>query len=383
MFPLPELYREHLNKNFNKCQYLILIILINLLRTCRTVRLEELARKLPVPIKLRSRVKKIQRFLSLPQFEIKTLWFPIIESWLEAEWKTTETVYLAIDRSQWRNINLLMVSLIYNRRAIPLYFKLLDKKGNSNLARQKEVLSPVLELLSNYQIVILGDREFCGVELGRWLLEQESVDFALRLRKNEYVELESQIWFQLSDLGLAPGMSAYFQGIKVTKTKGFAGFNLAAKWQKNYRQKSSQEPWFLLTSLPDLNTATTAYTKRMGIEEMFRDFKLGGYNLESTRVTDARLISMILLICLSYSSSTFMGHNLKVKGVADYIARPTEPKRAFARSSSFSIGFNSQTWADYFVFFQDIVLELLSYSPHKLPHYLKGMRAISLIQSSL
>ena len=116
---------------------------------------------------------------------------------------------------------------------------------------------------------------------------------------------------------------------------------------------------------------------------MFRDFKLGGYNLESTRVTDARLISMILLICLSYSSSTFMGHNLKVKGVADYIARPTEPKRAFARSSSFSIGFNSQTWADYFVFFQDIVLELLSYSPHKLPHYLKGMRAISLIQSSL
>ena len=65
--------------------------------------------------------------------------------------------------------------------------------------------------------------------------EREKVYLSLRLKKNEYVELEEQIWFQLYDLGLEPGMSCYYQGIKVTKTKGFAGFNLAAKYQRNYR----------------------------------------------------------------------------------------------------------------------------------------------------
>ena len=113
----------------------------------------------------------------------------------------------------------------------------------------------------------------------------------MRLRKNEYVELEDQIWFQLFELGLKPGMSCYYQGVKVTKTKGFSGFNLAAKYKRKYRGKSSQETWYILTNLDNLSAATDAYAKRMGIEEMFRDFKLGGYNLEATQVNDERLIA--------------------------------------------------------------------------------------------
>ena len=126
-----------------------------------------------------------------------------------------------------------MVSLVYDNRAIPIYFILLPKKGNSNLAQQKQVLEPALRLLKDYQIVVLGDREFWGVELARWLSQQEKVYLSLRLKKNEYVEWEAQIWFQLSDLGLEPGISCYDQGIRVTKTKGFSGFNLAAKYKRN------------------------------------------------------------------------------------------------------------------------------------------------------
>ena len=120
----------------------------------------------------------------------------------------------------------------------------------------------------------------------------------------------------------------------------------------------------------------------MGIEEMFRDFKGGGYNLEITRVSDRRLISLILLICLSYSSSTFIGKNIKSKGIANYVSRPTEPKRTNRRHSSFTIGLHGQNWLDSIVFFRDVVQELLGFSAHKLPYYLKGMRAVSLIQSA-
>ena len=44
-----------------------------------------------------------------------------------------------------------------------------------------------------------------------------------------------------------------------------------------------------------------------------RDLKLGGYNLESTKVENERLIALIILITLAYSYSTFIGEEIKKK----------------------------------------------------------------------
>ena len=110
---------------------------------------------------------------------------------------------------------------------------------------------------------------------------------------------------QLKDLGLSPGISLYLEGVKVTKQKGFERFNLArsvwggsfpprtslAKWQKKYQGWAPDEGWFILTNLDSLASAIRAYQKRFDIEEMFRDFKSGGYNLEGTLVTDFRLMA--------------------------------------------------------------------------------------------
>ena len=68
---------------------------------------------------------------------------------------------------------------------------------------------------------------------------------------------------------------------------------------------------------------------------MFRDFKRGGYNLEITRVSARRLVSLVLLICLTYSLSTSVGQNIKSKGIAKYVSRPTELQRTTCRHSSF------------------------------------------------
>ena len=212
--------------------------------------------------------------------------------------------------------------------------------------------------------------------------KQERVYLSLRLKKNEYVELEEQIWFQLSELGLEPGMSCYYQGVKVTKTKGFSGFNLAAKYKRNYRTKTSKEPWYILTNLDNLSAAIDAYTKRMGIEEMFRDLKLGGYNLEITQISDRRLMATIILITLSYFISILSGQFIKQKGVAKYVTRPTEIKRFYRRHSSFSIGLHGQNWIESNTFFQDAVQELIRFSTAKNDYYRKGMRAKTLIRQA-
>ncbi|MDC0833540.1 hypothetical protein POG22_11065 [Geitlerinema sp. CS-897] len=62
--------------------------------------------------------------------------------------------------------------------------------------------------------------------------------------------------------------------MKVTKARGFYLGNLAVKWQQKYHGWTAEEAWFILTNLPDLKTALDAYTQPMGIEEMFRDFRL-------------------------------------------------------------------------------------------------------------
>lgn len=92
-------------------------------------------------------------------------------------------------------------------------------------------------------------------------------------------------------MGLSPGVSLYLEGVKVTKTKRFIGGNIACKWKRKYRGLSADEAWFILTNLEDLQTALSAYQKRFGIEEMFRDFKSGGDNLEETYL-DSKINSL-------------------------------------------------------------------------------------------
>jgi len=48
----------------------------------------------------------------------------------------------------------------------------------------------------------------------------------------------------------------------------------------------------------------------MGIEEMFRDYKSGGYYLEGTGLKYQRVMALILLIALAYSSAVMPGTTL-------------------------------------------------------------------------
>jgi len=379
----PELYQRHLTTQLNKAQYLILSILVQLLQSYRWVRLEELANKFPQPILFESRRKKLQRFLDLPSLTIERIWLPIFQDWLSKNFAKEEVLYIAIDRTRWGLINLLMVSLIVNHRSIPIYFELLDHVGNSDLETQTTILSRVLSIFKGYKKVILGDREFCSVDFAKWLQQQEKTYFCLRLKRNCYLEVEKEVWMQLQAVGLQPGLSLYFQGVKVTKTKGFLGANVVCKWKRKYRGWTADEGWFILSNLNSLNESLNAYQKRFGIEEMFRDFKSGGYNLEGTKVEEKRLISLILLITLAYSQATLCGENIKNKGVAKYVGRVTEKGRKYKRHSDFYLGLHAIAWLESLQFFAVEIRELMKLSPQKCANYQRGLRAASLISSTL
>jgi hypothetical protein len=49
---------------------------------------------------------------------------------------------------------------------------MLDKQGNSTLENQQFVLTPVFAALSDYNSIVLGDREFCNT-LANWIREKK------------------------------------------------------------------------------------------------------------------------------------------------------------------------------------------------------------------
>ena len=242
-----------------------------------------------------------------------------------------------------------MISVVWRKRALPIYWVLLEKKGSSNVKEQIALIRPVLRLFSHYELVILGDREFHGVELSYWLKKRNRtaknpIYFAFRERKDVYIRRSKKNQKRFQDLNLTPGVKVFEKNIFVTKQKGFGRFNVLAYQKRKYKNHSEEEPWFIITNLDDANEVIKYYKMRGGIEAMFRDYKTGGYNLEGSKANTTRLNNLILLIAIAYTASALKGKSIKNQGYQKYISRLIEPKRQVRRHSEFWVGLYGQSW---------------------------------------
>ena len=379
---LPEFYHKCLEKLLTSRQYATLRILILLLQNYRTIQIEKLAALLPIPIKYQSRRRHLQRFLVLPKLSNQCIWFPIIKKWLKVYQGKKKICYLAIDRTRWQENNLFVVSLIKDKRGIPLNWSLLKKKGNSNIAEQKRLLKSTLRLFKEYQIIIIGDREFGNINLANWL-SKAGYQYVLRTKSNKYIQQQGEDYQQLKSLGLASVQSFYLRRVKFTKQPRMCRVNIAFYRSRNTRHKSQNEGWYLINNLSNLKQTITAYKKRMGIEAMFKDCKSGGYNLEKCQGKEQRLLSLILLIAIAYTCAITKGQTITFKGVKEYICRLTENWRQDKRHSNFWIGLYGSLWVNNFSMCNYWVKQLIRLTPNKLPFYQRGLHAQKLILSSL
>ncbi|MBH8553653.1 IS4 family transposase, partial [Nostocaceae cyanobacterium CENA357] len=122
---LPKFYQNCFQNVLTPAQYKMLEILIMLLQFHKTVTIEKLATVFPQPIKFESRRRSIQRFLLLPELSIQYIWFPLLKRWVKNSRQSQEKqLIFAIDRTQWRGENVFVISLIEQKRAIPVYWLL-------------------------------------------------------------------------------------------------------------------------------------------------------------------------------------------------------------------------------------------------------------------
>jgi hypothetical protein len=379
---LPIFYQVQLEKYLSQSQIITLKLLVWLLQSQKQVKIERLAATLPLPIQQNSRRRHIQRFLSLKRLSVVLLWFPLIKQIITRHIAKEKQLIIALDRTQWKENNILMASAIYQKRALPIFWILLEKKGASGLREQQIVLRPVIKLLKAQKLVIIGDREFHSIELAQWLHRQK-VKFVFRQKKDTTFRQNRQKFKPLSQVEISPGMKQFLPKITLTQKKGFGRFNLAIYWKRKYKGKQAQSPWYLLTNLPDCETAVKIYGKRFGIEAMFKDCKTGGYNLEGSQASSDRLIRLVLLIALAMSAAWLQGQHTSNLGKSSYICRHKETQRTRRRHSNFWIGLYGHNWIATFHLCQEWVEQLLSLIRNKLPFYQRGLRALNLIQQSL
>jgi len=141
---------------------------------------------------------------------------------------------------------------------------------------------------------------------------------------------------------------------------------------KEHHSMPIDEGWFLLTTFSDLNTTVQTYTTRFQLEEILRNFKLYGFNLELTQINGSRFDSWFLLLTLVYSVLAFTGI-YTTETDQKYLVRTDSTKRRSARNSIITIGkaalFSKFDWG----FIAPLISQYIRINHHKIDCYIRGL----------
>lgn len=264
----------------------------------RSVSLSRIASKIPGPAQLLSLTRRLSRFLENSAIDVRSWYEPIARRWLEQQANYLQQVVLIVDSTKVGFTHqLVMVSLAYRRRAIPIAWTWVHHvRGHSTTATQLALLSYVRSLMpQGCAVLLVGDTEFGPVEVLR-CLDQWCWDYVLRQKTSTHVCLADQTeWRDFGSWVEKAGRSIWLGHGWLTECAIYP-LNLLVHWKIG-----EKEPWCLATNLPDKHMTLRAYARRMWIEEMFGDMKDHGFDLENTMLRHAdRLSRLTLAVALLY-----------------------------------------------------------------------------------
>jgi hypothetical protein len=258
----------------------------------RSVHLSKIAGKVLGDAKNESTVKRLSRFLANQAIHVRSWYRPIAQAWLQAQFERVGEIRLIVDGTKIGfGHQLLMISLAYRHRAVPIAWAWLQQvRGHSSAKRQVNVLRYVKELIpAAAPVFLVGDSEFGSIAVLQQL-DQWRWFYVLRQKGNTGLWLhESTDWQRLASFVSHAGQNAWYPQAYLTQQEIHPVSALI------YWQVGEKEPWCLATNLPDQTLTLRYYRRRMWIEEMFADFKKHGFDLESTMLHHVPRLSRLTL----------------------------------------------------------------------------------------
>lgn len=302
--------------------------------TSKSVTLSKVAGKIPGKAKLLSTFRRLERFLDNPAIRVREWYEPIAKEWLAVQAAAIGEIHLIVDGTKVGfGHQLLMVSLAYRRRAIPITWTWVKHvRGHSTGSTQIALLAYVKTLIPlGTAVFLVGDTEFGPVKVLKQLQTWHWF-YVLRQKADTGVwSSTDQQWKSFGSFIQKAGQSLWLGSKEFSKAHIYT-VNLVAHWQIG-----EKEPWLLATNLPDLQTALRFYRRRMWIEEMFGDLKNHGFDLESTMLHSfIRLSRLTLAVTFLYVWLVSFGTRTIHKGLRHLVDR--KDRRDL---SIFQIGFRS------------------------------------------
>lgn len=287
----------------------------------KSVHLSKIAVEMPGKASTPSLTRRLSRFVTNLNVKVHEWYEPLARQWMNWQAQTTGEVHLIIDGTQAGfGYQLLMISLAFRRRAIPIAWTWVRKKygkGRNSASSHLALLHQVHRWMPpGVRVLVVGDSEFGDVPV---LQQLEAWDWHYALRQKGTIQVKlagTTVWKNFRDLIERPGQSIWAEEAFLT-LKYIHVANLYAIWKAG-----EEEPWLIVTDLSDARSTYRTYQRRMWIEEMFGDFKTNGVDLESTHLHDpAKLSRLTLAVALLYDLCMSTGLQVIKNGLRSCVDR--------------------------------------------------------------
>jgi hypothetical protein len=288
---LRDILKEHLvwNKAHLDCFIGMLLSLLYLKR----INLTQLALGFASDAELSSRYRRLQRFFQKVTFDYDAVARLIVQLFSFYD----KSYYLTLDRTNWKwgksNLNILTLGIVYKGVAVPVYWKILNKQGNSNQDERISLLKHFIHQFGQANILgILGDREFIGEQWWKWLTDS-SIPYLMRMKKNQKM-IDAQ--------GRERSVGSLFRDLKMNKKRilrrqRWVGSQLV--WLSGMKLDTGE--LLLLAGNERFSHPIDIYGYRWEIETLFQYLKGRGFHMEETRLTTpARIKKMMALLAIAF-----------------------------------------------------------------------------------
>lgn len=296
------------------------------------VHLSKVADYRPGSASLESKIRQFRRFLANDAVDPMTLYRPMARRLLERAAASHDRLRLLMDVLELPGKRqVLMLSLAYRRRALPVIWSTQRREGKTDAQGQIALLRRLEELLvglfpEKTRPVIVADGEFHSVALIEHL-DAIGWGFRLRLHSDTCVHLPGGRICPLSEVAPAPGKRAYLEGVYLTAEQAYGPISIAACWGEG-----EEAPWFIVTDEDEPDHLTLrSYSRRMWVEELFGDLEGGGFQLHRSRLYEPKRLSRLLAaVCLVYLWLMHVGAYVVKRGWRKLVDRADRRDRSFA-----------------------------------------------------
>ena len=286
---LSKILRQSFNWHGARLDFLAKFIVA--LLTVRSVNLTKMAEAFSGKAKIDSHYKRLQRFFK--EFKLD---FVQITGFVLNHFSMENGLVLAIDRTNWKvgkkNINFLVLALVYKGIALPLMWTCLDKQGSSSTQERIAFLKHFFEVIDPQQIrFLLADREFIGKAWFGYIINQISV--RIRIKKDTQISNSKGHLVNAFTLfrNLKPGEIRVLSGIRQVCGHPLYVVGL----------KQADGEYVIIATTDSPKIALEDYRLRWNIETLFSCLKSRGFNLEDTHMTDLeRLEKLMGLLTIAF-----------------------------------------------------------------------------------